>query len=77
MLNATGRSVMNALMSKIRMAPEEAYSPIRGQYFTMVLLQKLELLKSSDKEKVLALVDEDDPGEVVEMLLEQQKLISE
>jgi len=39
--------------------PEEAYSPMRGQYFTMVLLQKLELLKSADKEKVLALVDED------------------
>jgi archaemetzincin len=39
--------------------PEEAYSPIRGQYFAMVLLQKLELLKSGEREKILALVDED------------------
>jgi archaemetzincin len=39
--------------------PTEAYSPVRGQYFAMVLLQKLELLKSNEREKVLALVDED------------------
>ena len=39
--------------------PQEAYSPIRGQYFTMVLLQKLELLKSSEREKVIGLVDDD------------------
>lgn len=39
--------------------PDEAYSPIRGQYFTTVLLQKLELLKSGDREKVIGLVDED------------------
>jgi archaemetzincin len=46
------------ILSGARM-PEEAYSPIRGQYFSMVILQKLELLKSSDREKIVALVDED------------------
>jgi archaemetzincin len=46
------------ILSGARM-PEEAYSPYRGQYFAMVLLQKLELLKSAEREKVLALVDED------------------
>ena len=39
--------------------PDEAYSPARGQYFAMILLQKLELLRSADREKILALVDED------------------
>lgn len=39
--------------------PDEAYSPIRGQYFAMVILQKLELLRSSEREKIVALVDED------------------
>jgi archaemetzincin len=39
--------------------PDEAYSPVRGQYFAMVLLQKLELLRSSDREKIMGLVDED------------------
>ena len=38
--------------------PEEAYSPVRGQYFAMILLQKLELLRSAEREKILALVDD-------------------
>lgn len=46
------------MMSGARL-PDEAYSPIRGQYFAMVLLQKLELLKSNEREKVIALIDED------------------
>ncbi len=39
--------------------PEEAFSAARSQYFSTVLLRKLELLKSSSREKILGLVDED------------------
>lgn len=39
--------------------PQEAYSDSRSQYFSTVLLHKLELLKSSAREKVIGLVDED------------------
>jgi archaemetzincin len=46
------------ILSGARM-PEEAYSTSRGQYFSTILLQKLELLKSSDREKILGLVDDD------------------
>jgi archaemetzincin len=39
--------------------PEEAFSVARNQYFSTVLLHKLELLKSSGREKILGLVDDD------------------
>ncbi len=39
--------------------PEEAYSPARLQYFSSVMLGKMERLKANDKEKILAIVDED------------------
>ena len=39
--------------------PDEAYNLIKGQYFSTVLLQKLETLKASDKEKVVGIVEED------------------
>lgn len=39
--------------------PPEAYNEKRGQYYSTVILNKLELLKSDDKERILGLLDED------------------
>ena len=39
--------------------PQEAYNEQRGQYYSTVILNKLEILKSSPGEKMLGLVDED------------------
>jgi archaemetzincin len=39
--------------------PREAYNEQRGQYYSTVILSKLEILKSSPGEKMLGVVDED------------------
>lgn len=39
--------------------PPEAYNVKRGQYYSTVILSKLELLKANDREKVLGVTDED------------------
>jgi archaemetzincin len=39
--------------------PVEAYNEQRGQYYSTVILNKLEILKSSPEEKMLGVVDED------------------
>jgi archaemetzincin len=39
--------------------PPEAFNPQRGQYYSTVILSKLELMKSAAGEKMLGLVDED------------------
>lgn len=39
--------------------PEEAFSEKRGQYYATVILAKLEVLKSNDREKILGILDED------------------
>jgi predicted Zn-dependent protease len=39
--------------------PHESYNLIKGQHFSTVILQKLELLRSGDKEKVLGIMEED------------------
>jgi archaemetzincin len=39
--------------------PREAYNEQRGQYYSTVILSKLEILKSSPEEKMLGVVDED------------------
>lgn len=39
--------------------PNEAYDVIKGQYFATMILQKLELLKASEKEKILGIIEDD------------------
>jgi len=39
--------------------PKESYNKIRGQYYSTVILNKLELLRSSSKERILGVLDED------------------
>ncbi len=39
--------------------PQEAYNLQRGQYYTTVVLNKLQLLKADDKERILGIIDED------------------
>lgn len=39
--------------------PKEAYNRTRGQYYSTVILNKLELLRSSSREKILGVLDED------------------
>lgn len=39
--------------------PQEAYNPQRGQYYATVILNKLELLKADEKERILGIIDED------------------
>ena len=39
--------------------PEEAQSPTRAQYYSTVILNKLELLKSSSRELILGVTEED------------------
>ncbi len=39
--------------------PNEAYDVIKGQYFSTMILQKLELLKASEKEKILGIIEDD------------------
>jgi archaemetzincin len=39
--------------------PKEAHNIIKNQYFSTVLLQKLELLKASQREAVLGILEED------------------
>jgi len=39
--------------------PRESFNPMRGQYYSTVILNKLVLLKSSPREKVLGITDED------------------
>jgi archaemetzincin len=39
--------------------PQEAHNPQRGQYYSTVALNKLQLLKADDKERILGLIDED------------------
>ncbi|MCJ7458101.1 MAG: hypothetical protein MUP17_03815, partial [candidate division Zixibacteria bacterium] len=54
-------SVFNAgvdILQGIRI-PAEAYNRNRGQYYSTVILNKLELLKANPREKVLGVIDED------------------
>lgn len=39
--------------------PDEAYNLIKGQYYSTVILQKLEMLKASDKEKIIGIMEDD------------------
>ena len=39
--------------------PSEAYHPARLQYFSTVILGKLERLRANDREKLLGIIDED------------------
>lgn len=39
--------------------PEESLNPKRGQYYSTVILNKLELLKNSPRELILAITEED------------------
>ena len=39
--------------------PQEAQNPQRGQYYSTVLLNKLQLLKADEKERILGIIDED------------------
>src|SRR4030067_3780106 len=39
--------------------PQEAYNLQRGQYYTTVVLNKLQLLKADEKERILGIIDED------------------
>ncbi len=39
--------------------PPEAYNPQRGQYYSTIVLNKLQLLKADEKEKILGIIDED------------------
>ena len=39
--------------------PQEAYNEKRGQYYSSVILSKLELLKADDRERVLGITEED------------------
>ena len=39
--------------------PEEAFNPTRGQYYSTVILNKLELLKKSSRELMLGITEED------------------
>lgn len=39
--------------------PPEAYSPVRLQFFSTVILAKLERMRSNNREKLLGLIDED------------------
>ncbi len=39
--------------------PKEAYNQTRGQYYSTVILNKLELLRSSSRERILGIMDED------------------
>jgi archaemetzincin len=39
--------------------PNEAYDLIKGQYFSTMILQKLELLKATDKERILGVIEDD------------------
>jgi len=39
--------------------PQEAYNPQRGQYYSTIVLNKLQLLKADDKERILGIIDED------------------
>jgi archaemetzincin len=39
--------------------PQEAYNSQRGQYYTTVILNKLQLLKADEKERILGIIDED------------------
>ncbi|MGB8658070.1 MAG: archaemetzincin family Zn-dependent metalloprotease [Candidatus Zixiibacteriota bacterium] len=39
--------------------PQEAFNQQRGQYYSTVILSKLELLKAAPEERMLGLVDED------------------
>ncbi len=39
--------------------PKEAFNEKRGQYYSTVILSKLELLKSDDKERILGITEED------------------
>lgn len=39
--------------------PQEALNSQRGQYYTTVVLNKLQLLKVDDKERILGIIDED------------------
>ncbi len=39
--------------------PRESFNPTRNQYYSTVILNKLELLRASPREKILGIVDED------------------
>lgn len=39
--------------------PHEAFNLIKGQHFSTVILQKLELLRTGDKERILGIMEED------------------
>lgn len=39
--------------------PHEAYNLIKGQHFSTVILQKLEMLRSNEKERILGIMEDD------------------
>lgn len=39
--------------------PRESFNPKRGQYYSTVILNKLDLLRSSPREKILGIMDDD------------------
>jgi archaemetzincin len=39
--------------------PQESFNPRRNQYYSTIIMNKLELLRSSPREKILGLMDED------------------
>lgn len=39
--------------------PNEAFDIVKGQYFSTMILQKLEMLKASEREKVLGIIEDD------------------
>ncbi len=39
--------------------PNEAFDLIKGQYFSTMILQKLELLKTHDRERILGILEDD------------------
>ena len=54
-------SIFNAavdILQGIRI-PQEAYNQQRGQYYSTVILNKLDLLRANPREKILGVIDED------------------
>jgi archaemetzincin len=54
-------SIFNAavdILQGIRV-PQEAYNQQRGQYYSTVILNKLDLLRANPREKILGVIDED------------------
>ena len=54
-------SIFNAAVDILQgiKTPEEAYNQKRGQYYSTVILNKLELLRANPREKILGVTDDD------------------